>query len=504
MDDFDRSARYSALVKLFIERRGSLPKDQRRDLATERATIAGRVLPKMDLVFMTLNNSGSEWIQDNFDPSVLVIDEAGQAPISLMAVPLTGFRNYKGVIALGDDHQLNPLVLSTGLNEVAQNARQSVMGLLKSKNFPTFKLNMQYRMAPEIVKFVNKWIYNSELTNHPNVLKPHPIRDACRKVALEHYAIQGPHGKGSEYVMVNVAYGTARPEPNGSSLQNFANADAIVKCVGRLLENGVPASEISILSYYRGQLNITVTKIKETTAQGGPTRTWSFDEVSVHTTGSFQGQETGVAIVDMVAASKEFDKLKLNSEIVEAGSSYITISGHVKNANRICVALSRGKYGLFAFCQVALLLATYDSSQSKRANIAYQLASDALGRELVYDDFETLDSHPNALKERASWPLLKKAQEEERAKSAQLKFIGDKIRQARKARKPEKLQPLQAPSTPKPTPTPVHKTMSGMTTRPIGPENIVKPADEYDVANPPTFYTGEEGHVSSKTNETAL
>ena len=77
--------------------------------------------------------------------------------------------------------------------------------------------------------------------NAPNVFKDHPIQEACRKAVREKYGIRGPSDTGNEYMMVNVVFDTAGIEGNGSSLQNFANAECITTCVENLLEAGVLA-----------------------------------------------------------------------------------------------------------------------------------------------------------------------------------------------------------------------------------------------------------------------
>jgi len=469
VDDYDASTAYRRILREYIAHDGNLNLAGRVEFKEQRQNLVNRTNASMDILFMTLNNSGSDWIVESFKPTVLMIDEAAQAPIALLCVPLINFIGWRGCLLLGDTKQLPPVVQSTGLNEVIANSRQSAMGLLVHKGFPVSKLQMQYRMCPENAKFVSKHIYNDELFNHPSVEEPHPIRDACRKVALSEYGIKGETGSGNECVVVDVQFGSARVETGGTSLQNWANADSAINCFNKLIEAGVPAEQIAYLTYYRGQMAIAQQKVIKTSMPGG-----EIQEVKIFTTDAYQGQEIGVAIVDMVAASDQFDKLRLlqNGEL---GGKYhfAAVSAHVKNSNRLCVALSRAKYGQFVFCQLALLFSTFQKGKGKRQNIAYWLAQDAIDRKIVFHDRTHLDTHSAGVQQRLTWDKAKLSQELKQAEQKRLAFIGKRLRRQ------HEVTHTSAPA-PAPAPAPIHKTPDGLTTRPIGPAEVTKAADAYD------------------------
>ncbi len=56
---------------------------------------------------------------------------------------------------------------------------------------------------------------------------------------------------------------TSRVEPGGTSLQNYANADAIAEAVQRMVEFGIPPSSITILTIYKSQTFIIVSKLED-------------------------------------------------------------------------------------------------------------------------------------------------------------------------------------------------------------------------------------------------
>ena len=213
----------------------------------------------------------------------------------------------------------------------------------------------------------------------------------------------------------------------------------------------------------------------------------------VNTTDSYQGQECGVSIIDMVAA--RICKLGLASvEAGGSGSGYASASAYVKNANRICVALSRGRCGIFIFCQAALLISTWSAKRPSRANIAYLLVEDANDPGLVYNNWSTMDSDPRGVVARRV--LSSRQAEDKRGKenTAQLKLNGDRLKQRHAARQHGPMLTL-APE-PEPAPAPVHKTLSAMTTRPLGPKEIAAKAGQYDIDSPPQIKGGDKEKIA--------
>ena len=248
IEDYDRSCRYRQLINLYIENEGNFPRRERDEFADERTNLVARVLAEMDITLTTCVNSGGDWITESFHPTVIVIDEAGQATIPAACVPLTAFTDHMGVLLIGDIKQLHPTVLSHGFNVVIENARLSPMALLMAKDFSVFKLTNQHRSDPEITAFPAKQFYKpGEYVDHPITKLDNATKRKVRTVSKDHYGIKKEQG-GNVYWFVDVVYGQARVEPTGTSQQNHANAAAIAKAVKHLLDAGVEAQCISVLT----------------------------------------------------------------------------------------------------------------------------------------------------------------------------------------------------------------------------------------------------------------
>ena len=294
--------------------------------------------------------------------------------------------------------------------------------------------------------------------------------------------------------MINVKHGVSRIEVNGTSLVNHANADRIIALIKEMLDVGVQAPEIKILSYYQGQRRLLRSKIDGTT--------WSQDvkdAVEVHTVDSFQGKESSVVILDMVAArdnltlkgkrgmpraqparsqqEDEEDEVDEVDDSMDNGTdAYVklgAITGHVRSPNRLCVALTRAMNGLVVVCQEALLVANPNESR-KRAKAYYAITNmteDARHRQCFTTDDETEDSHPRTVEMRAKRKTkdIQVARQEQAA--VDLGFIQD-LKQMGWHKKDKKLDTsIQVPA---------YRTAKGHTTRPIGESRAVVAADEHD------------------------
>ena len=91
-------------------------------------------------------------------------------------------------------------------------------------------------------------------------------------------------------------------EPNGTSLQNYANADAIAELLERMLKRGIPPSSITILTIYKGQKSIVSSRLETvyTTVSETEEKSWKVRDVA--TVDSYRGQESDIRIVDPVTA----------------------------------------------------------------------------------------------------------------------------------------------------------------------------------------------------------
>lgn len=114
---------------------------------------------------------------------------------------------------------------------------------------------------------------------------------------------------------------------NLSSKKNEKEAIMIVKFTQYLLKQNYKPEQITILSLYTGQLLVIkqMTRAREI-GEKDPVR-----QVRVSTVDNYQGEENDVVIISLVRSNND-DQI-----------------GFLNNSNRICVALSRAKLGLYIF-----------------------------------------------------------------------------------------------------------------------------------------------------------
>ena len=488
--NFDKSRIYKESIRNYIDKAGKVTEAEKETLEAEYNIMVGRVLAQTDILFTTASNCGGALLADtdDFEPTVIFCDEAGQISVPSLCVPLTMFKKWEGVFLFGDIQQLEPTALSGQFNEFIQNAKTSPLALLSMKGFPSYLLETQYRMTPACSLFARWQFYdNKGLKDSDEVKVDNEVRQAIRKIT-KGLGVHGDKGKGSEYVITNVLNGCSRAVLNGTSLANYANADFIIKIINRLLKEGaVKASMIKILAYYQGQRRLLRKKIDDTA--------WA-DEIKealeIATVESFQGMEARIVIVDTVAAKDGLSGPLLREEHTHedeevfggedflgneedfGGEDFIkvgVVTRHVRSPNRLNVALTRGRDATIVVCQASLLAASYRKSRGKQYNAIANMIGDAKGRNCLLED-PTEDSHPESIKKRAEMGQMNFERERAAQRRRDLDFITKSKTNWREMRRLEAILPTG--------PSPIYRTRKGYTTRPIGNPKLAAEADAYD------------------------
>ncbi|KAI9875720.1 MAG: hypothetical protein M1830_008075 [Pleopsidium flavum] len=424
----DPSMKFRSLMQRYNANDSSLRREEYGQFKDEYDIQVRRVLEDTDVLLTTCNNSGSKTVSEVFKPSVLIIDEAGQATVPTTAVPMAFYEDWLAVYLVGDQKQLQPVVTSRASNEFAENLQLSYFSLLLAKQVDSIILDKQYRMCEQISLFPAAYFYDGHLHDASIVKEDNPIRQAMRRVSLQQYGIKGPDGDGCEYWMIDVARGVARVEEHGTSLQNYAHASVISTAMRRLIVDGIPKSAISVLTFYKGQIRTiyrTADEVEELK-----------DVKSVSTVDGYQGQEAPVIILDLVAAANPASAM---SE--EASAVYEGITQHVRNPNRLCVALTRAKFGLIVVCNVKTLGKAPTGHNAARALGA--LLMDASNRGLLHIDTTTPDTHPISVAKRAQDAHYRKAVEAEAAELTRYSFVNDLVQKKHLTLKKATQRPAQ-------------------------------------------------------------
>ncbi|KAM4622796.1 NFX1-type zinc finger-containing protein 1 isoform 2-T2 [Discoglossus pictus] len=244
-------------------------------------------------------------ILQEVEPRIVIVEEAAEVLEAHTITTLSSACQH--LILIGDHQQLRP---SANVYDLAKNFNLEVSlfeRLIKS-NLPFVRLNYQHRMRPEIARLLTPHIYQ-ELENHSSVLEYENIK-----------------GVSSNLFFVEHKYPEQEIQ-DGRSHQNTHEAQFIVELCKYFLCQEYKPSQITILTTYTGQL-FCLRKLM-------PAKT--FSGVKVHVVDKYQGEENDIILLSLVRSNKEGRV------------------GFLQISNRICVALSRAKKGLYCIGNMGML-----------------------------------------------------------------------------------------------------------------------------------------------------
>ena len=102
LDEFDASFGYKQQLAFFEPKQGRLNMSERKTFDKVREKMDLRVIRDTHALFVSCNNAGSKIVVEGFNPTVVYVDESGQAPIPAFCVPLTAFKKWQAVMLYGD------------------------------------------------------------------------------------------------------------------------------------------------------------------------------------------------------------------------------------------------------------------------------------------------------------------------------------------------------------------------------------------------------------------
>ncbi|KAH8997121.1 hypothetical protein EDB86DRAFT_926966 [Lactarius hatsudake] len=302
-----------------------------------------RLLSSTDLIACTTTGAAKlVSLLTSVEPKVLMVEEAGQvleAHILASLVP-----SVEHLICIGDPKQLRPNLATFALSMDSMSGRElfkfdrSLMERLSDGGMSMSQINVQRRMRPSISHFVRTILY-------PNL--------------EDHEAVRGyPAVQGMEKNVVFFSHDNPEnSEADSASKYNMFEVAMIRDLVLYFLKQGPydGAGDIAVLCAYLGQLQkvraalkdlkISVSvderdeeQLERTGLAGDDDVGFAQVQVARHirigTVDTFQGQEAKIVIISLVR----------NSGTFEEGQASI---GFLKSSNRINVALSRAKHGLY-------------------------------------------------------------------------------------------------------------------------------------------------------------
>uniref|UniRef100_A0A8C4PVY6 Zinc finger NFX1-type containing 1 n=1 Tax=Equus asinus TaxID=9793 RepID=A0A8C4PVY6_EQUAS len=264
------------------------------------------ILKDAQVVGMTTTGAAKyRQILQKVEPRIVIVEEAAEVLEAHTIATLS--KACQHLILIGDHQQLRP---SANVYDLAKNfnLEVSLFERLVKVNIPFVRLNYQHRMRPEIARLLTPHIYQ-DLENHPSVLKYEKI-------------------KGVSSSLFFVEHNFPEQEiQEGKSHQNQHEARFVVElCKYFLCQEYLP-SQITILTTYTGQL-FCLRKLM-------PAKT--FAGVKVHVVDKYQGEENDIILLSLVRSNQE-GKV-----------------GFLQTSNRICVALSRAKKGMYCIGNLQML-----------------------------------------------------------------------------------------------------------------------------------------------------
>lgn len=274
--------------------------------AAESVSKLHEFLSKTKVIGTTCLGVGHQLLsQRTFD--YCIVDEASQLTMPICLGPL---RCASIFILVGDHNQLPPVVQNVKAREGGYDV--SLFKMLSDAHPESVsRLTMQYRMNDDIMRLSNGLFYNNQLQcGDQNV--------AERTLKVDQSGTRNwmkPLVDGSQSV---VFYDTdavdGKESRSGDRYQNSMEAKIIQQCVDHLVDNGLSASEIGVISQYRSQLHLLAKHLQ------------SHPDIEVLTVDRFQGRDKQCIFISFVRSNE-------NGQIGEL----------LQDWRRLNVALTRAK-----------------------------------------------------------------------------------------------------------------------------------------------------------------
>jgi hypothetical protein len=230
-------------------------------------------------------------------PRIVIVEEAAEVMESHIVTTLSPHCQH--LIMIGDHQQLRP---NPTVYKLAKNYHLdvSLFERMVKNDLHCDRLSIQHRMRPEIVKLIVPHIYES-LDNHESVLCYENIRGI----------------KGNVFFVTHAEMEKSVEDTRSRS--NDHEARFLTALCRYLMQQGYQSSQITVLTTYTGQMFL----LRRTMPKS------LFGDIRITPVDNYQGEENDIILLSLVRSNAE-GKI-----------------GFLQIQNRVCVALSRAKKGLF-------------------------------------------------------------------------------------------------------------------------------------------------------------
>ena len=288
-----------------------------KDVEESRIQRDLNILRNKDIVGMTVSGCAkfSNYLE-RLEAPITIIEEAAEVLETHTIAVLT--KHTQHLIMIGDHQQLKPHIESYEL-EKKFNFNISLFERMINNGVKYVKLTNQRRMRPEFADFIRIIYEKDSYQDHESVCKYDNIKGVKLNCFFFNHKNLESENQGLK------------------SKFNKFEAEMIVRFALYLTQQGYDYDKLTILSMYVGQ----TLAIKELLKKHDLTK------IKVATIDNYQGEENDIILVSLVRSNKE-NKL-----------------GFVLNENRICVALSRAKMGMYLFGNFDSIYEGAESNQYK-------------------------------------------------------------------------------------------------------------------------------------------
>lgn len=281
-----------------------------------------------DIFASTCQQSAPYKDQTPSEYDLVIVDEAARAnPLDLF-IPMS---MAKKIILVGDQKQL-PHMIEPSVKKQIQAASEDKLKLYEESFFeylfnklkedgddlsPFAKactLTQQYRMLPEISDFVSSAIYEDKLK----------CGLSNEKVAENQILVPDYNNKSVVWVNVGLDKGT---EQDGISKSRESEVTAIFDEIRKIVKVSDKIKSIGIITFYKKQMEDIKSELESNISKTVRDEI----EFEIGTVDAFQGKEYDVVFLSCVR-SNELPMEDLKKKV-----------GFLRDDNRLCVALSRGR-----------------------------------------------------------------------------------------------------------------------------------------------------------------
>ena len=270
-------------------------------------------------------------ILEEIKPTIVVVEEAAEVLEAHIITSLTKCTQH--LILIGDHKQLrpNPTVYSLAKS---YNLDVSLFERMVNSGMRCHQLSTQHRMRPEIARLM-RFIYK-DLQDHESVHKYENVKGVSKNIYF-----------------INHRFPEDESEINDKlkSHSNQHEAEYIAALCEYFILQGYAPQQITVLTMYTGQV-LTLKKTMPKT---------KFEGVRVTAVDNFQGEENDIILLSLVRSNNQ-KKI-----------------GFLAVKNRVCVALSRAREGLYCIGNFALLA---DKSELWKRIVKDMKEQDAIGESL--------------------------------------------------------------------------------------------------------------------------